>query len=136
MIVEEPVQRRHFLDCEVLYGIRHLPRKHSHSLSPLTNPCRSGRVYHGRGTYPGHGRNPSPATVFPVSYLFRTKMLDKPVYNLLQALRVAHGDASQWEILQAALVAFGGLSKEQREAALVLTRQAPSDQPEVYPIAP
>ena len=71
-----------------------------------------------------------------MSNLFRTKPFDKPVYKLLQALRIAHGDASQWEVLQAALVAFGGLSKEQREAALVLTRQAPSDQPEVHPIAP
>ena len=67
--------------------------------------------------------------------LFVTKPFDKPVYLLLQALRVAHGDASQWEVLQAALIAFGGLNSNLREAALAAARQAPSDQPEVYPIA-
>ena len=84
----------------------------------------------------GLSRNPPPATVSTVSNLFRTKPFDKPVYKLLQALRIAHGDASQWEILQAALIAFGGLHSDVREAALALARQAPSDQPEVYPIAP
>ena len=80
---------------------------------------------------------PHLATVSLVSsqHLFRIPPLDKPVYKLLQGLRVAHGDASQWEILQAALIAFGGLRSDQRDAALALARQAPSDQPEVYPIA-
>lgn len=66
--------------------------------------------------------------------VFVTKQFDRQVYKLLQALRVAHGDASQWEILQAAIIHFGNSPQEQREEALTLARVAPSDQPAEYPV--
>ena len=67
--------------------------------------------------------------------LFVTKRFDMPIYFLLQHLRVAHGDASQWEILQAALVAFARVPPQDREAALAQVRRAPSEQPSTYEIA-
>ena len=66
--------------------------------------------------------------------VFVTKQFDLQVYKLLQALRVAHGDASQWEILQAALIHFGNSYPEEQKAALRLARLAPSDQPEAYEV--
>lgn len=68
--------------------------------------------------------------------VFITKQFDRPIYRLLQALRVAHGDASQWEVLQAAVVSFGQRSKAERDASLAQVRLAPSDQPEEYPVVP
>lgn len=69
------------------------------------------------------------------SRVFVTKQLDKPVYKLLQALRVAHGDASQWEILQAALVGWAQQTKDQREGHLGTVRRAPTDQPQEYEVS-
>ena len=65
--------------------------------------------------------------------VFITKQFDKPVYKLLQALRVSHDDASQWEILQAAIVAYGSRPQAERDVFLGEVRQAPSDQPEEFP---
>lgn len=67
--------------------------------------------------------------------VFVTKEFDKPIYKLLQALRVVHGDASQWEILQAAIIHFGNASHLQREDALHCARLAPSDQPATYEVS-
>ena len=66
--------------------------------------------------------------------VFMTKQFDKQVYTLLQALRVAHGDTSQWEILQAALVNFAQTPSNLRGAALEQVRMAPTDQPKEYVI--
>lgn len=66
--------------------------------------------------------------------VFVTKQLDKPVYQLLQNLRVAHGDATQWEILQAALVAYGFLPPIVRQTYLDVVRKAPSEQPKEYEV--
>ena len=65
--------------------------------------------------------------------VFVTRQLDKPVYKLLQALRVAH-DLDQWTVLQAALVAFGSRPKMEREVFVKEVQLAPSDQPEEYPV--
>ena len=67
--------------------------------------------------------------------IFVTKQFDLPVYKLLQALRVAHGDLSQWEVLQAALVSFGRRTPVERDAAIAMIHAAPSDQPTEYPLA-
>ena len=61
--------------------------------------------------------------------VFVTKQFDKSVYQLLQRLRVEHGDASQWEILQASLIAYGSRPKIEREVFLTEARLAPSDHP-------
>lgn len=66
--------------------------------------------------------------------VFMTKQFDKAVYQLLQRLRVTHNDVSQWEILQAALVAYGSRPKVEREVFLEEVHKAPSDQPTEYPI--
>lgn len=65
--------------------------------------------------------------------VFVTKQFDKKVYALLQRLRIAHGDASQWEILQAAVVAYGARVKPELDVYLESVRLAPSDQPEEFP---
>lgn len=67
--------------------------------------------------------------------VFVTKQLDKPVYKTLQTLRVIHGDLGQWEILQAAIITFASLAPEVRLGFLTQVQRAPSDQPEIYPIA-
>lgn len=60
--------------------------------------------------------------------LFILPRLDKPTYTLLQDLRVAHGNASQWEIISAALVAYAKLDSVARESYLADFRgKAPSD---------
>ena len=65
---------------------------------------------------------------------FVTRQFDKPVYQLLQRLRVSHDDASQLEILQAAVVAYGSRPKAERDVFLSELRKAPSDQPAEYPV--
>lgn len=70
----------------------------------------------------------SNARVF-VTKQFVTKQFDKSVYQLLQRLRMEHGDASQWEILQASLIAYGSRPKIEREVFLAEARLAPSDHP-------
>lgn len=64
--------------------------------------------------------------------LFYTKKLDKPVYLLLQRLRVEHS-AEQWEVIQASIVAYGSRPKAERQVFLDEVRRAPSDQVEEYP---
>lgn len=66
---------------------------------------------------------------------FMMPQLDKPIYVALQTLRAAHGGASQWEIIQAALVSFASLPPTTRQEALEGVRRAPSDQPGEYPVA-
>ena len=66
--------------------------------------------------------------------VFVTRQFDKPVYQLLQRLRVAHADLGQWEILQAALVAFGSRPRAERDVFLAEVARAPSDQLGEYPI--
>ena len=62
--------------------------------------------------------------------LFYLPQLQATVYRLLQELRQRHGDATQWEIVSAALVYFGATPHEVREATLTEFRgQAPSDTP-------
>lgn len=64
--------------------------------------------------------------------LFILPQLDRELYVALQALRARHGDASQWEIVSAALKAFTQLVPEAREAWLADFRgKAPSDQDRV-----
>ncbi len=67
--------------------------------------------------------------------VFITKQFDLPVYKLLQALRVTHGDLSQWEILQASLVCFAAQPRSIRDECLAMIHKAPSDQPVGYAIA-
>ena len=65
-----------------------------------------------------------------VKRLFYLPQLQATVYRLLQELRQRHGDATQWEIISAALVCFGAAGHETREAALAEFRgQSPSDTP-------
>ena len=65
-----------------------------------------------------------------VKRLFYLPQLDAPVYRLLQELRQRHDNATQWEIISAALVHFGAAPHEAREATLAEFRgQAPSDTP-------
>lgn len=66
--------------------------------------------------------------------VFITRRFDKQVYMLLQRLRVVHGDLSQWQILQASVIAFGSRPRDERDAFLAEVFKAPSDQPEAYPI--
>lgn len=66
--------------------------------------------------------------------VFVTRQFDKPVYHLLQALRVAHSDLDQWTVLQAALVAFGSRPKLERDVFVAQVQVAPSDQPTEYPV--
>ena len=67
--------------------------------------------------------------------LFTIPRFDKPVYFLLQALRACH-EATQWEILEAALVTYAAQPQRARLEALEAVRRAPSDQPPEYPITP
>ena len=62
--------------------------------------------------------------------LFYLPQLQSTVYRLLQELRQRHDNATQWEIISAALVHFGAAPHEAREATLAEFRgQAPSDTP-------
>ena len=62
--------------------------------------------------------------------LFYLPQLQSTVYRLLQELRQRHDNATQWEIISAALVVFGQYKHEDRERALAEFRgQAPSDTP-------